>query len=119
MLKEQAREARENERKKRAIIRERNEAAVKSQYTLIYPLVTYEHEQFIEENFEFEERKLKLEIEKKKQEALDAVGGDKKKLDFDMKRDCFIPDVKEFVFDLEVMRNIKGDLIDKEEKTPE
>jgi hypothetical protein len=44
MLKEQAREARENERKKRAIIRERNEAAVKSQYTLIYPLVSYEHE---------------------------------------------------------------------------
>jgi hypothetical protein len=40
-------------------------------------------------------------------------------MDFDQKRDCYLPDVKEFVFDLEVMRNIKGDLIDKEEKTPE
>lgn len=50
--------------------------------------------------------------------ALDAAGGDKRKMDFDVRRDCYVHDVKNFVFDLDVQkRTPKGELIVRLEKT--
>lgn len=55
---------------------------------------------------------MKDEIEAKKKEELEAVDGDAKKIDFNVERDCYIPDVQKFTFDLEtVNRNSKGEII--------
>lgn len=52
---------------------------------------------------------LKDEIEEKRIEALDAVNGDKKKIDPNYRQKCFLPDVPQYVFDLPIVkRNAKG-----------
>lgn len=48
---------------------------------LIYPLISYEKEFYIEEQFDIEMKALKDEIEEARIAALDAVNGDKKKID--------------------------------------
>jgi len=40
-------------------------------------------------------------------------------MDFDLLRDCFIPNVRNYMQEIEIVRNAKGELIDKVEKTPE
>lgn len=41
-------------------------------------------------------------------------------MDFDLHRDCYLPDVPKFTFDLEVVkRNSKGEIIEKPPKTDE
>ena len=87
---------------------------------LIYPVIPHRIEFFIESNFEAEAKALRKEIEEKKAEALKAADGDKKKMDFDIVRDCYVKDVKNFVFDLDVKRrNQKGELLIPNDKTPE
>jgi hypothetical protein len=67
---------------------------------------------FIEENYEIEEKALKDEIEAKKKEALDAAGGDAKKMDFDLVRDCYLPNVNKYTFELDtIKKNVKGEII--------
>ena len=60
---------------------------------------------------------MKQDIDQKKLAALSKAGGDRKKMDFDLKRDCYKEGVHSFVFDLEVQRNLKGEFIKVEEKT--
>jgi len=87
---------------------------------LIYPLVPHRIEFFIKSNFEFEERAFKKHIEETKKAKLDEVGGDKKKLDFDLQRDIYEKDVKNFMFELDIKRrNQKGELIIPNDKSPE
>lgn len=94
--------------------------ATQGNLTLIYPLIPYKLDFFIEENYENEEKLLNNEIENKKKEALEAAGGDAKKMDFDLQRDCYLPDVKKFSFDLDtVKKNSKGEVIPRPEKTVE
>ena len=79
---------------------------------MIHPLVNYKDEFFINDHYEEEEKAFKAEIELKKKEALDAVNGDKKRLDFDVVRDCYQENVKDYVFDLYIERkNARGELI--------
>lgn len=60
------------------------------------------------------------EIEAKKDEALEKVGGDKKKVDFNLERDCYIPNVNEYVFDLDIItKKSNGDIIEVPPKTAE
>lgn len=109
MIKQQERDAREKERRGKMLIREENEAANSNELILIYPLVSYEKEFYIEEHFEVEMKALKEEIEEKRIAALDAVNGDKKKIDPNYKQLCFAPDVPQYVFDLPIVkRNNKG-----------
>ena len=87
---------------------------------LIYPLVPHRIEFFIKSNFEHEGSKLKKQIEDVKKQKLDEVGGDKKKLDFDVHRDVYLKDVKNFMFELDIKRrNQKGELIFPNDKTTE
>jgi hypothetical protein len=51
------------EQKKRALLREKNEQKVKTQFDLIYPRITYEQEYFILDNWDEEEKKLQKEID--------------------------------------------------------
>ena len=51
------------------IERETKEAEVGHDLILIYPIMTYKEQYFIEDNYPIEERKLKDEIEVKKKEA--------------------------------------------------
>lgn len=98
--------------------REKNEQRANTDLLLIYPLIPYKWQFYIEENFNEEEKMFKKEIEQKKQELLEAAGGDKKKMDFDIKRDCFEENCLDFVFDLEIVkRNKTGDILPKEKKT--
>lgn len=93
--------------------REKAEALVGKDLVLIYPLVKYEHQYFIEDQFPIEEKALKLEIETKRQEAQAKAEADgQKKVDFNLKRDCYEENVKSFVFDLDVKRrNAKGEIL--------
>jgi hypothetical protein len=87
---------------------------------LIYPLVPHRIEYFIKSNFEVGEKTLNKEIEEMKAAKLAEVGGDKKKLDFDVNRDVYFKDVKNFMFELDIKRrNQKGELIIPNDKTPE
>jgi len=82
------------------------------QMVKIYPLLKHKDEFFIDEKFDSEYKKLKKEIESKRAAALAAAGGDKKKMDFDVRRDVYFPNVKEFVFDLVINKtNSKGEKI--------
>jgi hypothetical protein len=59
-----------------------------------------------------------LEIENAKKAALEKPGVDKKKIDQDVKKSIYIPNAKEYVFDLNVInRNSKGEIIEKQPKT--
>jgi hypothetical protein len=40
-------------------------------------------------------------------------------MDFDLKRDCYIEGVRNYMKEIEIVRNAKGELIDQVEKTPE
>ena len=80
MIKQQERDAREAERRARMLVREVAEAANSHELILIYPLISYEKEFYIEEQFEVEMKALKDEIEEQRIAALDAVNGDKKKI---------------------------------------
>ena len=71
---------------------------------LIYPLVPHRIEYFIKNNFDEEFKKLKKEIEDVKAAKLAEVGGDKKKLDFDLQRDIYFKDVKDFMFELDIKK---------------
>jgi hypothetical protein len=106
LLKRQERAAKEKARRTRAKERDRVEAKETrkedNMMILIYPLVPHRIEFYIDEHYEEEEQQLRKDIEAKRQLALEAAGGDKRKMDFDVRRDCYIPDVKNFVFDLEV-----------------
>lgn len=88
--------------------RDANEKKITNQedclMVLIYPILPHRIEFFLESNFADEEKALRKEIEDKKAKALAAADGDKKKMDFDIVRDCYIKDVKNFVFDLDVKR---------------
>lgn len=114
------------EKKKRAIQRDKAEFRAskaeenRMQMVKIFPLLKHKDEFFIDEKFDSEYRKLKKEIETKKAAALAAAGGDRKKMDFDVRRDVYFPDVKEFVFDLKVEKtNARGEKIVQPEKTAE
>jgi hypothetical protein len=76
---------------------------------------------FIEDNYEPTKLKLEEEIRQKEKEALDAAGGDKKKVDFEKcRQDCFLENVPKYTFELDLkQRNSKGELVQKEPKTPE
>ena len=56
------------EMRKRMIIREEAEREVCNDLVLIYPLVSYKQQYYIEDNLEEEEKKLIKEIEAKKKE---------------------------------------------------
>ena len=85
---------------------------------LIYPIVPHRIEFFIKSNFEYEEKNLRKEIEDNKAAKLAEVGGDKKKLDFDVYRDVYAKDCKNYMFELDLQkRNQKGELIQQNEKT--
>ena len=59
-----------------------------------------------------------LEIENAKKAALEKPGVDKKKIDQEVKKSIYIPNAKEYVFDLNVInRNSKGEIIEKQPKT--
>lgn len=86
----------------------------------IFPLLRHKDEFFIEDKFEEEYKKFKKVCDNKKADALQAAGGEKKKMDFDIKRDCYTPEVKQFVFDLVVNKtNSKGEQVIQPEKTVE
>jgi len=58
------------------------------------------------------------EIENTKKAALEKPGVDKKKIDQEVKKSIYIPNAKEYVFDLNVInRNSKGEIIEKQPKT--
>jgi hypothetical protein len=58
------------------------------------------------------------EIENAKKAALEKPGVDKKKIDQEVKKSIYIPNAKEYVFDLNVInRNSKGEIIEKQPKT--
>ena len=79
---------------------------------LIYPLVPHRIEYFIKNNYDEEFKKLKKEIEDVKAAKLAEVGGDKKKLDFDLQRDIYLKDIKDFMFELDIKKtNSKGEQI--------
>jgi len=79
---------------------------------LIYPLIPHRIEYFILSNFEEGEKTLKKEIEEVKAAKLAEVDGNKKNLDFDVYRDVYFKDVKNFMFELDIKkRNQKGELI--------
>mmetsp|Transcript_21248 Transcript_21248/g.32920 ORF Transcript_21248/g.32920 Transcript_21248/m.32920 type:complete len:105 (+) Transcript_21248:1511-1825(+) len=101
--------------------REQLESEVDTDLVLIYPLMTYERMFYLEDNFEAEEKLLKEELEAKKKELLEAAGGgEKKKVKVDPKKECFIKGVRDFVFDLNVVKtNTRGEVIEKPEKTKE
>lgn len=69
---------------------------------LIYPLITHRIEFFMKSNFDEEEKKFKKEIDETKAAKLAEVGGDKKKLDFDVYRDVYLKDCKNFMFELDI-----------------
>ena len=58
------------------------------------------------------------EIENAKKAALEKPGVEKKKIDQEVKKSIYIPNAKEYVFDLNVInRNSKGEIIEKQPKT--
>lgn len=69
MLKKWETVKKNQEKKRRAILREKNERAAltkednKMNLLLIYPLISYKDDFFIQEHFDEEERKFKKEIE--------------------------------------------------------
>jgi hypothetical protein len=51
---------------------------------------------------------------------MEAAGGDKKKMEFNLQKDCYLENVKEFVYDLDIItRNSRGDIIEVPPKTAE
>jgi len=89
-------------------------------YILIYPLVDYKTELWIQDNYEQEEKLFQKEIEEKKKQALEKVNNEKKKLDFDPKRDVYEQNVPKYVFDLNIIeRDLKGDIIEQPPKEQE
>ena len=89
-------------------------------YILIYPLLNYKDEFWLKENFDQEDKQFKAEIDQKKKDALEQVDNDKKKLDFDQKRDCYIDNVQDFVFDMDtIQRDQKGDVVGNTPKSAE
>ena len=76
------------------IIREESEREVCNDLVLIYPLISYKQQFFIEENFEEEEKKLIKEIEAKKKE-LSIKEEEAKKL-------IFVENVRDYTFELEL-----------------
>jgi len=67
-----------------------------------------------------EKKTLKKEIEEVKAAKLAEVDGNKKNLDFDVYRDVYFKDVKNFMFELDIKkRNQKGELIMQNEKSTE
>ena len=64
---------------------------------LIYPLVSYQDDFWIYDNYDEEEKNFKKEIEDKKAELLKKVKGNKKIFNFNMVSDCYYPLVKDFV----------------------
>ena len=110
----------EMERKKRMKAREENEESIRkqTQYELIYPLISYEQEIFLEETYEFEEKMLKKQIENAKQLALELAGGNPKKMKFDIYEECYKKGVHDFVFELPCQyKDAQGNLIEKKPKT--
>jgi hypothetical protein len=101
--------------------RENMEAEVCGDLVLIYPMIPYKLDFYIEENYEAMKKKLEEEIKQKEKEALDAAGGDKKKVDFEKcRQDCFLPNIPKYTFDLDVQKKSpKGETIEPEAKTPE
>ena len=67
------------DRRKRMLERDKREAEVQGDLILIYPLVTYKEQFYIEDQFPIEERRLKDEIESKKKEAQANAGDQRKK----------------------------------------
>ena len=69
---------------------------------LIYPLISYKNEFFINENFEEEEKLFRIEIDQKRDNAIDAAGKEKKKINFDVKKECYIESVPNYMFELNI-----------------
>ena len=102
----------EADRKKRMIEREKAEAEVGEDLILIYPMLTYQQEFWLEENFDKEEKLFLEEVAEKKKEAQRIADETKKKLEFNQKRDCYQPKVKPYVFNLDIKRrNAKGEIL--------
>ena len=78
-IKQQEKEERERERRKRAIKREKAEAKACGELLLIYPLVPYAKQFWIEDNYPKEVINLKKEIQAKKE-----AGDNADKVDFDL-----------------------------------
>ena len=119
--KKMEKDAKEKEKKQRMLQRENEEAEVCGDLVLIYPLIPYKLEFFIEDNYEATKQKLEEEIKQREKEALDAAGGDKRKVDFEkVKQECFIQNIPKYTFDLDLkQRNAKGEPLEKVSKTPE
>ena len=88
-MKIEKKEMREAERKKRMMDREKAEAEVGEDLILIYPLITYQQEFWLEENFPAEEKAFLDEMAEKRKEAQKQADENNKKLDFNQKRDCY------------------------------
>ena len=72
----------------------------------------------MEELYHKHEKILRLEIEQKKKEALDAAGGDRRKMNFDIMRDVYKKEVqKKAIFNLNVDFGDQAEL--SQEVTPE
>ena len=67
--KEADRRKKVQERRKRMLEREKREAEVGHDLLLVYPIISYKEQFFVEDNYPIEEKKLRDEIELKKKEA--------------------------------------------------
>ena len=102
------------------LIREKREKKIKTNFDLVYPILTYEQEFFIQDHYDNEFKAFRDEINRKRKQMQDQAFKDKKKLEFDEKQECYLPDVKDFSFDLYVEnKNSKGEVIPKPPKTQE
>ena len=84
--------------------REEDEKTVGLGLVLLYPLISYEQEFFVEVNFPIENKRFKKEIEEKRKEAQELASETNSKVDFNAKRDCYEPNCEKFVFDLDVVK---------------
>lgn len=110
----------DKKRREMFLIREKREKKVKTQFELIYPILTYEQEFFIQDHFEHEYKAFRDEINKKRKQMADQAIKEKRKPEFDEKAECYLPDIRNYSFDLYIEnKNSKGDIIPQPPKTQE
>lgn len=73
---------------------------------------------FIKEHFREEEKKLRNEVETKRQKARDEAAKDISKLNFDVRKECYVPECRDYLFELHTEHvNAKGEIIKKPHKS--
>ena len=92
--KKEEKEAKIREQKMKMLERENEEAQNQGDLVLIYPLIPYKLEFYIEENFERVKAKLVEEIKEKEKEHILAAGGDRKNVDIELvKKDVYFENI--------------------------